>query len=114
MISAGAILCAPLASCSSGGRDKVARPPVASTDENGNVISGNQWGDRPSDDDTEAAKTFRDYDKGLFIGASDLLNAYYAFDDPKNYYSDWPTVGLLFPQSTDYSSAASTCGVVTQ
>ncbi|MEE3350815.1 MAG: DUF885 family protein [Saccharofermentanaceae bacterium] len=108
MISAGAILCAPLTSCSSGGRDKVARPPVASTDENGNVISGNQWGDRPSDDDTEAAKTFRDYDKGLFIGASDLLNAYYAFDDPKNYYSDWPTVGLLFPQSTDYSSAAST------
>ena len=109
MISAGALISAPLAACSrSADRDKVAKPPLSQTDENGNVISGNNWGGRQSDPSSQAEKTFREYDMGMFVGASDLLNAYYAFDDPKNYYSDWPTVGLHFPKLEDYQNASST------
>ncbi len=109
MISAGALISAPLSACSrSADPDKVAKPPLSQTDENGNVISGNNWGGRQSDPSSQAEKTFREYDMGMFVGASDLLNAYYAFDDPKNYYSDWPTVGLHFPKLEDYQNASST------
>ena len=54
---------------------------------------------------TEAAKTLRDLDMGYFVGAPDILNAYYMFDNPQKYYSDWPTVGLHFPTDEEYNSS---------
>ena len=115
VLTSGVLLSAPLCACSKTlNKENIAKPPVATTDENGNRDPGGDWGGKNTEPTTAAAKTFRDYDMGLFIGASDLLSAYYAFDDPKNYYSDWPTVGLMFPDVTDYAGAASSYEMLEQ
>ena len=107
----GTMVITPLASCSKTmDPENIPKPPVASTDEDGEKISpnstfnwlGNADATEPA---TDAARTFRDYDMGLFVGAPDLITAYYSFDDPRNYYSDWPTVGLFFPGEDSYQTA---------
>lgn len=110
LITAGAIFSSPLSACSKTmDPENIPKPPVASTDENGNKDSeAINWAgaSTSADSSTEAARTFRYYDVGLFVGSSDILSAYYAFDDPKNYYSDWPDKGLMIPTEEAYKAAA--------
>lgn len=109
VFTAGALVSAPLAACSSKTMDQenIAKPPAVVTDENGNTVSGNKWVGTPTDQITDAQRTFREYDMGIFVGASDLLNAYYTYENPENYYSQWPTKGLSFPGVAEYQQASS-------
>ncbi len=110
VLSAGMLMSTPFSACSSSTMkpENIAKPPTVATDANGNRISGNNaWGNEP-DDLTDAARTLRQYDMAMFVGASDILNAYYTYDDPKAYYTEWPSDGLKFPTKADYDGAADT------
>lgn len=113
LLTCGAILIAPLGACSKKvDPDKIAKPRAATTatDANGDLLPDDdqKWLSvgHGADDESEASALFRYYDMGVFVGSSDLLTAYYSFDDPKNYYSDWPTVGLHFPTEDEYTAAS--------
>ena len=109
MLLLAGILSAPLSACSKTMDPKsIAKPPVATTNERGQKDPDKvDWGALETEPEelTEAAKTLRDLDMGYFVGAPDILNAYYMFDNPQKYYSDWPTVGLHFPTDEEYNSS---------
>lgn len=109
MLLLAGILSAPLSACSRTMDPKsIAKPPVATTNERGQKDPDKvDWGALETEPEelTEAAKTLRDLDMGYFVGAPDILNAYYMFDNPQKYYSDWPTVGLHFPTDEEYNSS---------
>lgn len=99
----------PIVGCSyANDQDKVARPAVATTNKKGqkdpNVIN---WAgpDADSESLSEDESTLRDIDMGYFVGASDILNAYYTFDDPINYFTEWPEKGLYMATDSDYQMA---------
>ena len=113
LLTCGAILIAPLGACSKDvDPDKIAKPRAATTatDSAGGLLPDDdqKWLSvgHGSDDESEASQLFRYYDMGIFVGSSDILTAYYSYDDPKNYYCDWPTVGLHFPTEEEYTQAA--------
>ena len=109
MLLLSGIIAMPLSACSKTMDPKnIAKPPVATTNERGQKDPDKvDWGALETEPEelTEAAKTLRDIDMGYFVGAPDILNAYYMFDDPQKYYSDWPTVGLHFPTDEEYNSS---------
>ena len=110
LLATGALLIAPLSGCSSTmDPNNIPKPPVATTNEKGETETNQvnwQGVSNPDDNLTEAARILRDYDMGVFAGASDILNAYYSFDVPENYYTSWPTTGLYYPTDEDYTQAA--------
>ncbi|MBR5975820.1 MAG: DUF885 family protein [Clostridiales bacterium] len=110
LLSVGALLLMPLSGCSSTmDPNNIPKPPVATTNAQGETEQGlMNWGnvDNPDEDLTEAARKLRDYDMGVFAGASDILNAFYSFDVPENYYTAWPTQGLYFPEEDAYQNAS--------
>lgn len=100
----------PVAGCSSkNDKDNVARPPVATTDENGqtdpNMVNWGKINEEDPEDISTDLSILQDLDAGYFVGASDILNAYYTFDNPINYYTEWPENGLYMPTESEYQQA---------
>ena len=55
------------------------------------------------------SKKLHDFDLSYFVGGSDILTSYYTYDNPKNFYTDWPTEGLHFASDEDYKKASDSC-----
>lgn len=89
--------------------DKVAKPPRATTNEQGqvdpNYIDWNKINGNSDEELTDDELTLQEIDLGYFVGSADILNTYYTFDNPTNYYSEWPTAGLYMASEYDYQQA---------
>lgn len=92
--------------------DSIAAPPTVKRDENGETVNQEPgWSDyymSPDNTDRSAtSKELHDFDQGYFVGALDIFNTYYSFDDPESYWTSWPTEGLVFATGDLYADAAS-------
>lgn len=96
----------PLAACSGSGKRPVATPPVRETKEGDETKDKWSYTSQNQDDMTDDAKKLRDLDMSIFVGAPDILNTYYTYDDPTRYYSDWPTQGLSSYNDTVFEQNA--------
>ncbi len=96
------ILTLPLTGCSFifSGDGTYATPPTLAGKGN---RKGNQSGEQTD------SKKLHDFDLSYFVGGSDILTSYYTYDDPKSFYTDWPTEGLHFAGEEDYNRAVDSC-----
>lgn len=107
LFMAVASLVLPLSSCS-GNKGQAAKPPTMATKEGQESNPSNRWNIIPAMSDNsqnDDAKKLHDFDRALFVGAPDILNAYYEYDDPQNYYTEWPTDGLVSYGQEEYTQA---------
>ncbi len=110
IILALSLVMGQLVGCSRNDKNKVAKPPRATTNDLGqkdpNYIDWNKIREHSADQMTDDEILLQQIDLGYFVGSSDILNAYYSFDDPTNYYSEWPKDGLYMASGTDYQQAS--------
>lgn len=90
--------------------DSIATPPTAPKDADGSKINQEPgWTDYYTQSEVErsdASKALHEFDLSYFVGALDIFNTYYTYDDPLSYYTQWPTEGLVFSERDAYIQAA--------
>ncbi|MBP5491814.1 MAG: DUF885 domain-containing protein [Clostridiales bacterium] len=108
LLSASGMLFMPLSACSKD--ESIATPPLA---DDGGKYPGERssvnWDDVVAPTyvaQTPESMELHDFDLSYFVGISDILNAYYVYDDPTQFYTNWPSEGLYYPTEADYTIAS--------